>query len=40
MRIGVTKEAATFVGEIDLIWYCWEYCTVTVDGLWERYSGL
>ena len=25
MRWGVTKEAATFVGETDLICYCWEY---------------
>ena len=38
MRWGVTKEAATFVGEIDLIWYSREYFESVlsiVNVLWE-----
>jgi hypothetical protein len=36
----VTNRAAAFVGEIDLICYCWEYCGGDVDVLWECYKGL
>ena len=36
----MTNRAATFVGKIDLICYCWEYCRGVVDVLWESYSGL
>jgi hypothetical protein len=36
----MTKRETTFVGKIDLICYCWEYCRGDVDEFCERCSGL
>jgi hypothetical protein len=32
----VTNRAVIFVGEIDLICYCWEYCRGVVDIYYGR----